>query len=73
MKRNEFIKCLALFLFSTVFLYGVGETYGVPWLQFHFLGQYNDEGFYFSFSSLTPILGGLLIVALYETKIKRLI
>ncbi|MGE7674270.1 hypothetical protein ACQKMV_11905 [Lysinibacillus sp. NPDC094403] len=73
MNRNEFIKCLALFLFSTVFLYGVGETYGVPWLRFHFLGQYNDGGFYFSFSSLTPILGGLLIVMLYEKMIKRLI
>ncbi|MDM5247766.1 hypothetical protein [Lysinibacillus sp. G4S2] len=73
MKRNEFIKCLALFLFSTVFLYGVGETYDVSWLQFHFLGQYNEEGFYFSFTSLIPIFGGILIVALYETMIKRLI
>ncbi|MGE7954125.1 hypothetical protein [Lysinibacillus xylanilyticus] len=73
MERNEFIKCLALFLFSTAFLYGVGETYDVSWLQFHFYGQYNEEGFYFNFNSLIPILGGILIVALYETMIKRLI
>ncbi|MGE7113024.1 hypothetical protein [Lysinibacillus sp. NPDC047702] len=73
MKRNECIKCLALFLFSTVFLYGIGETYDVSWLQFHFFGNYNEEGFYFSFSSLLPVLGGILIVALYETLFKRFI
>ncbi|MFJ7732601.1 hypothetical protein ACIQXF_11965 [Lysinibacillus sp. NPDC097231] len=62
-----------MFLFSTAFLYGVGATYDVSWLQFHFFGEYNDEGFYFSFSSFIPILGGVLIVALYETMFKRFI
>ncbi|EON70541.1 hypothetical protein H131_20892 [Lysinibacillus sphaericus OT4b.31] len=73
MRKGECIKCLALFLFSTVFLYGVGETYNVTWLQFQFLGEFNEEGFYFSFSSLIPLLGGLLIVALYEKMFKRFI
>ena len=72
-QKANFIKCIALFLFATGFLYGVGETYSVPWLQFQFLGEYNNEGFYFSFSSLIPLLGGILIVAIYETIVKRFI
>ena len=52
------------------FLYGVGETYEVSWLQFHFTGQYQDAGFYFSFTSLIPILIGLFMVGLYESMLK---
>ncbi|QDQ02642.1 hypothetical protein FOH38_20505 [Lysinibacillus fusiformis] len=73
MRKEEFVKCLALFLFSTGFLYGVGETYNVTWLQFQFLGEFNESGFYVSFSSLIPLLGGVLIVALYEKLFKRFI
>lgn len=73
MKRAEGLKYLALFLFTTIFLYGVGETYGVSWLQFHFLGQYDDAGFYFSFTSLIPIVIGLFMVGLYESILKRFI
>ncbi|MET4560337.1 hypothetical protein [Lysinibacillus parviboronicapiens] len=73
MRKAEFIKCLALFLFSTGFLYGVGETYNVTWLQFQLVGEFHEGGFYFSFSSLIPLLGGILIVALYEKMFKRFI
>ncbi|EKU43484.1 hypothetical protein C518_1366 [Lysinibacillus fusiformis ZB2] len=73
MKKAQGLKCLALFLFTTIFLYGVGETYEVSWLQFNFTGQYQDVGFYFSFTSLIPILIGLLMVGLYESLLKRFI
>lgn len=73
MKKAQGLKCLALFLFTTIFLYGVGETYEVSWLQFHFTGQYQDAGFYFSFTSLIPILIGLFMVGLYESMLKRFI
>ncbi|MGE7989302.1 hypothetical protein [Lysinibacillus fusiformis] len=73
MKREQGLKCLALFLFTTIFLYGVGDTYQVSWLQFHFTGRYDEVGFYFSFTSLIPILIGLLMVGLYESLLKRLI
>ncbi len=73
MHKEKFIKCFALFLFTTGFLYGVGETYNIPWLAFRFLGQYDAEGFYFSFSSLIPVFGGLLMVGVYETLVKRFI
>ena len=73
MQKANFIKCFALFLFTTSFLYGVGETYNISWLAFQFLGQYDAEGFYFSFSSLIPVFGGLLMVGVYETLVKRFI
>lgn len=73
MKRAQGLKCLALFLFTTIFLYGVGDTYQVSWLQFHLTGQYDEVGFYFSFMSLIPIFIGLLMVGLYESLLKRLI
>ncbi|MFJ7736221.1 hypothetical protein ACIQ2D_07720 [Lysinibacillus sp. NPDC097287] len=73
MQKAGFVKCLALFLFSTIFLYGVGETYNVEWLQFQILAESNDVGFNMSFSSLIPVLGGLLVVALYEIALKRIV
>ncbi|MEK8197683.1 MULTISPECIES: hypothetical protein [Lysinibacillus] len=73
MKKAHGLKCLALFLFTTIFFYGVGETYDVSWLQFQLTGQYNDVGFYFSFTSLIPILIGLVMVGLYESLLKRFI
>lgn len=73
MHKADFIKCLALFLFSISFLYGVGHTYHVEWLQFRFLADSNENGFSFSFSSLIPVLGGLLIVAIYEVALKRIV
>jgi len=73
MQMAKFIKCFALFLFTTGFLYGVGETYNISWLAFRFFGQYDAEGFYFSFSSLIPVFGGLLMVGVYEALVKRFI
>ncbi len=73
MQKANFIKCFALFLFTTSFLYGVGETYNISWLAFQFLGQYDAEGFHFSFSSLIPVFGGLFMVGVYETLVKRFI
>ncbi|WP_155590770.1 hypothetical protein [Lysinibacillus cavernae] len=73
MKSAEGLKCLALFLFTTIFLYGVGETYDVSWLQFQFTGRYDDVGFSFHFTSLIPVLIGIFIVGLYESKLKRFI
>ncbi|WP_249664534.1 hypothetical protein, partial [Lysinibacillus sp. D4B1_S16] len=64
------MKCLALLLFTTIFLYGVGDTYQVSWLQFHFTSQYDEVGFYFSLTSLIPILTGLLMVGIYESLLK---
>ncbi|MEG0260635.1 MAG: hypothetical protein RR595_10940 [Lysinibacillus sp.] len=66
MTKASFVKCFALFLFSTGFLYGFGETYNIAWLQFQFVSDSNDTGFAFSFSSLTPVLASVFIVGLYE-------
>lgn len=73
MQKAGFVKCLALFLFSTIFLYGVGETYNVEWLQFQLLAENSEDGFRMSFSSLMPVIGGLLVVALYEIALKRIV
>ncbi|UZM97205.1 hypothetical protein OL548_18410 [Lysinibacillus sp. MHQ-1] len=66
------MSCIVFYL-QLFFLYGVGDTYQVSWLQFHFTGRYDEVGFYFSFTSLIPILIGLLMVGLYESLLKRLI
>ncbi|CAM5721012.1 putative protein OS=Lysinibacillus sphaericus OX=1421 GN=LYSIN_01530 PE=4 SV=1 [Lysinibacillus sphaericus] len=35
-QKANFIKCIALFLFATGFLYGVGETYAFHGYNFNF-------------------------------------
>lgn len=71
MQITGFVKCIFLFLFSTFFFYGVGETYDVDWLQFRFLAESSESGFSMSFTSLIPVFGGLLVVAIYEMVLKR--